>query len=220
MKLTQAQLAKYMDHTMLKPEATPEMIDKTVEEARKYNTASVCINPYWVKRVHEGLEGTDINTCTVIGFPLGATSTESKVFETKQAIEDGADEIDMVINDTKVKDHDTDFIVEEIKLIKAACGGHNLKVILETDLLNQDEIKYACECAIKGGADFVKTSTGFVKGGVGAKVEDVELMYNTVKDAGLQVKASGGIRDKEKALQMIKAGAVRLGTSSGVKIIA
>ncbi len=115
MKLTQAQLAKYMDHTMLKPEATPEMIDKTVEEARKYNTASVCINPYWVKRVHEGLEGTDINTCTVIGFPLGATSTESKVFETKQAIEDGADEIDMVINIGELKAGNDDAVVADIR---------------------------------------------------------------------------------------------------------
>lgn len=120
---------------------------------------------------------------------------------------------------TKVKDGETDYIVEEIKLIKSACGGHNLKVILETDLLTKEEIKYACECAVKGGADFVKTSTGFVKGGVGAKVEDVELMYNTVKDAGMKVKASGGIRDRETAIKMIEAGASRLGTSSGVKIV-
>ena len=126
----------------------------------------------------------------------------------------------MVINVTKVKERDTDFLVEEIKMIKSACGGHNLKVIIETDLLTHDDIIYACECAVKGGADFVKTSTGFVKNGVGAKTEDVELMFNTVKDAGLQVKASGGIRDKEAALAMIKAGAVRLGTSSGVKIVA
>ena len=118
-----------------------------------------------------------------------------------------------------MKDNDIDFIINEIKSIKNACAGHNLKVIIETDLLTKDEIKTACECAIKGGADFVKTSTGFVKGGVGAKVEDVELMYNTVKDYGLRVKASGGIRDRQTAIAMISAGAVRLGTSSGVKII-
>ena len=125
----------------------------------------------------------------------------------------------MVINVTKLKEGASEYIIDEIKGIKAACGGNNLKVIIETDLLTKEEIKYACECAIKGGADFVKTSTGFVKGGAGAKAEDVELMYNTVKDAGLQVKASGGIRDKETAILMIDAGAVRLGTSSGVKIV-
>ena len=156
---------------------------------------------------------------TVIGFPLGANTTETKIFETINAVRDGADEIDMVINVTKVKDRETEFIVDEIRQIKAACQGHNLKVILETDLLTKDEIKYACECAIKGGADFVKTSTGFVKNGVGAKVEDVELMYQTVNIAGLQVKASGGIRDKETAIAMLEAGAERLGTSSGVKIV-
>lgn len=213
-------LNKYIEHTLLKQDATKADLVKLFDEAKENDFLGVCINPCYVKMAKEYLKDTDVKVVTVIGFPLGANTTETKIFETIQAIKDGADEIDMVINDTKVKDHDTDFIVEEIKLIKAACGGHNLKVILETDLLNQDEIKYACECAIKGGADFVKTSTGFVKGGVGAKVEDVELMYNNVKDAGLQVKASGGIRDKEKALQMIKAGAVRLGTSSGVKIIA
>ena len=165
------------------------------------------------------MKDTDVKVVTVIGFPLGANTTETKIFETIQAVKDGADEIDMVINVTKVKDRETGFLVEEIKLIKSACGGKNLKVILETDLLTKDEIKYACECAIQGGADFVKTSTGFVKGGVGAKAEDVELMYNTVHSYGLQVKASGGIRDKESALAMIKAGATRLGTSSGVKIV-
>jgi deoxyribose-phosphate aldolase len=127
--------------------------------------------------------------------------------------------MDMVINVTKLKDRESDYIVDEIKQIKHACQGHNLKVIIETDLLDKDEIKLACELCIKGGADFVKTSTGFVKGGVGAKAEDVKLMYDTVSFAGLQVKASGGIRDKQAALAMIEAGAVRLGTSSGVKIV-
>lgn len=212
-------LNKYIEHTLLKQDATKNDLIKLFEEAKSHNFLGVCINPCYVKMAKEYLKETDVKVVTVIGFPLGANTTETKIFETIQAIKDGADEIDMVINDTKVKDNETDYIVEEIRLIKSACGGHNLKVILETDLLTKDEIKYACECAIKGGADFVKTSTGFVKGGVGAKVEDVELMYNTVKDAGLQVKASGGIRDKEKALEMIKAGAVRLGTSSGVKIV-
>lgn len=212
-------LNKYIEHTLLKQDAAKEDFIKLFNEAKENNFLGVCINPCYVKFAKESLKNTDIKIVTVIGFPLGANTTETKIFETIQAIKDGADEIDMVINVTKVKDRETDYITDEIRLIKSACGGHNLKVIIETDLLTKEEIKYACECAIKGGANFVKTSTGFVKGGVGAKVEDVEIMYNTVKDAGLQVKASGGIRDKETAIAMIKAGAVRLGTSSGVKII-
>ena len=212
-------LNKYVEHTLLKQDARKADLIKLFEEAKEYKFLGVCINPCYVKLAKENLKDTDVKVVTVIGFPLGANTTETKIFETIQAVKDGADEIDMVINVTKVKDRETDFLVEEIKLIKSACGGKNLKVILETDLLTKDEIKYACECAIQGGADFVKTSTGFVKGGVGAKAEDVELMYNTVHSYGLQVKASGGIRDKESALTMIKAGATRLGTSSGVKIV-
>lgn len=212
-------LNKYVEHTLLKQDARKADLIKLFEEAKEYKFLGVCINPCYVKLAKENLKDTDVKVVTVIGFPLGANTTETKIFETIQAVKDGADEIDMVINVTKVKDRETDFLVEEIKLIKSACGGKNLKVILETDLLTKDEIKYACECAIQGGADFVKTSTGFVKGGVGAKAEDVELMYNTVNSYGLQVKASGGIRDKESALAMIKAGATRLGTSSGVKIV-
>lgn len=212
-------LNKYVEHTLLKQDARKADLIKLFEEAKEYKFLGVCINPCYVKLAKENLKDTDVKVVTVIGFPLGANTTETKIFETIQAVKDGADEIDMVINVTKVKDRETDFLVEEIKLIKSACGGKNLKVILETDLLTKDEIKYACECAIQGGADFVKTSTGFVKGGVGAKAEDVELMYNTVHSYGLQVKASGGIRDKEAALAMIKAGATRLGTSSGVKIV-
>lgn len=212
-------LNKYVEHTLLKQDARKADLIKLFEEAEEYKFLGVCINPCYVKLAKENLKDTDVKVVTVIGFPLGANTTETKIFETIQAVKDGADEIDMVINVTKVKDRETDFLVEEIKLIKSACGGKNLKVILETDLLTKDEIKYACECAIQGGADFVKTSTGFVKGGVGAKAEDVELMYNTVHSYGLQVKASGGIRDKESALAMIKAGATRLGTSSGVKIV-
>lgn len=212
-------LNKYVEHTLLKQDARKADLIKLFEEAKEYKFLGVCVNPCYVKLAKENLKDTDVKVVTVIGFPLGANTTETKIFETIQAVKDGADEIDMVINVTKVKDRETGFLVEEIKLIKSACGGKNLKVIIETDLLTKDEIKYACECAIQGGADFVKTSTGFVKGGVGAKAEDVELMYNTVHSYGLQVKASGGIRDKESALAMIKAGATRLGTSSGVKIV-
>lgn len=212
-------LNKYVEHTLLKQDARKADLIKLFEEAKEYKFLGVCINPCYVKLAKENLKDTDVKVVTVIGFPLGANTTETKIFETIQAVKDGADEIDMVINVTKVKDRETGFLVEEIKLIKSACGGKNLKVIIETDLLTKDEIKYACECAIQGGADFVKTSTGFVKGGVGAKAEDVELMYNTVHSYGLQVKASGGIRDKESALAMIKVGATRLGTSSGVKIV-
>lgn len=212
-------LNNYIEHTLLKQDAKKEDLLNLFEEAKSNKFLGVCINPCYVKLAKEYLKDSDVKIVTVIGFPLGANTTETKIFETINAIRDGADEIDMVINVTKVKDKDTDFIVDEIRQIKTACQGHNLKVILETDLLSKDEIKYACECAIDGGADFVKTSTGFVKGGVGAKVEDVKLMYDAVKDAGLKVKASGGIRDKETALNMINAGASRLGTSSGVKIV-
>ena len=212
-------LNKYIEHTLLKQDATENDLIKLFDEAKENDFLGVCVNPCYVKLAKEHLKNTNVKIVTVIGFPLGANTTEVKVFETQKAVSDGADEIDMVINGTKLKDNDKDYIVNEIRAIKQACSGHNLKVIIETDLLNKDEIIRACECSILGGADFVKTSTGFVKGGVGAKEEDVALMYKTVKDAGLQVKASGGIRDKETALKMIEAGAVRLGTSSGVKII-
>lgn len=212
-------LNNYIEHTLLKQDAKKEDLIKLFEEAKENKFLGVCINPCYVKFAKEYLKDTDVKIVTVIGFPLGANTTETKIFETINAVRDGADEIDMVINVTKVKDRETDYIVDEIKLIKSACGGHNLKVILETDLLDKNEIKYACECCIKGGANFVKTSTGFVKNGVGAKVEDVELMYKTVSSHGLKVKASGGIRDRETAIKMIEAGASRLGTSSGVKIV-
>ncbi len=212
-------LNKYIEHTLLKQDAQRADLIKLFEEAVQYKFLGVCINPCYVKLAKEYLKESEVKIVTVIGFPLGANTTETKIFETINAIKDGADEIDMVINVTRVKDRQTELIIDEIKGIKAACQGHNLKVIIETDLLSSDEIKYACECAVKGGANFVKTSTGFVKNGVGAKAEDVELMLNTVKSAGLQVKASGGIRDKESAIKMINAGAVRLGTSSGVKIV-
>ena len=211
-------LNKYIEHTLLKQDATKAEVIKLLEEAKEYNFLGVCVNPVNVKLASESLKGTSIKTVTVIGFPLGQSTTESKVLETIDAVKNGADEIDMVLNSGKLKDGEFDYIVEEISKIKTACQGKALKVILETDLLSKDEIKNASKLCVKGGADFVKTSTGFVKNGVGAKVEDVKLMFETVKEAGLGVKASGGVRDKETALAMIEAGATRIGTSSGVKI--
>ena len=212
------ELNKYIEHTLLKQNATKDEVKKILDEAIEYKFLGVCVNPCNVKFAKEYLKDTDVKVVTVIGFPLGQSTTEVKIRETVDAVKNGADEIDMVINGGKLFDGDDDYIVEEISKIKTACQGRNLKVIIETDLLNQDQIKKACELSIKGGADFVKTSTGFVKNGVGAKAEDVKLMFDMVKNAGLQVKASGGIRDKETALKMLEAGAVRLGTSSGVKI--
>lgn len=211
-------LNKYIEHTLLKQDATKAEVIKLLEEAKDYKFLGVCVNPVNVKLASEFLKGTDVKIVTVIGFPLGQSTVESKVLETIDAVKNGADEIDMVLNSGKLKDGQFDYIVEEISKIKKACQGKALKVILETDLLTKEEIKTASELCIKGGADFVKTSTGFVKNGVGAKVEDVKLMFETVKDAGLGVKASGGVRDKETAIAMIEAGATRIGTSSGVKI--
>ncbi len=212
-------IEKHIEHTLLKQNATKQELEKLFEEAKKYRFKGVCVNPCNVKLAKELLKDTEVNIVTVIGFPLGANVSEVKAFETKLAIQDGADEIDMVINVSALKNRDYDLVKEDIKKVKAACGTHPLKVILETDLLEKDEIKKACELCVEAKADFVKTSTGFVKNGVGAKVEDVELMYKTVSPYGLKVKASGGIRDREKALQMLNAGAERLGTSSGVAIV-
>lgn len=212
------ELNKYIEHTLLKQDATKTEVIKLLDEAKEYKFLGVCVNPINVKFASEYLSGADVKIVTVVGFPLGQSTTESKVLETIDAVKNGADEIDMVLNSGKLKDGDFEFIVEEISKIKTACQGKTLKVILETDLLSKDEIKTASELCVKAGADFVKTSTGFVKNGVGAKVEDVKLMYDTVHVSGLGVKASGGVRDKETALAMIQAGATRIGTSSGVKI--
>lgn len=214
-------LNNYIEHTLLKQDATKAELIKLLDEAREYSFLGVCVNPVNVSFTKQYLKDTNANgvkIVTVIGFPLGQCTTEAKVLETIDAIKNGADEIDMVLNSGKLKDGEFDYIIDEISKIKTACQGRALKVILETDLLNSDEIKTASELCVKGGADFVKTSTGFVKNGVGAKVEDVKLMYETVKLAGLGVKASGGVRDKETALKMIEAGATRIGTSSGVVI--
>ena len=212
------ELNKYIEHTLLKQDATKEEIKKLLDEAKKYKFFGVCVNPVNVKFAKEYLKDTDVKVVTVIGFPLGQTTREVKVLETIDAVKNGADEIDMVLNDGKLKDGHFEYLKDEISAVKLACQGKNLKVILETDLLDKDEIKKACKICIEAGADFVKTSTGFVKNGVGAKEEDVKLMYETVKNSGLGVKASGGVRDKKTAIRMIEAGATRIGTSSGVKI--
>ena len=212
-------LNKHIEHTLLKQDAKLEDFLKLFAEAKENNFLGVCINPQYVKLAKEKLKGTGVKIVTVVGFPLGANRSDVKAFETSKAVEDGADEIDMVINVTSIKNKDYEFVLNDIKTVKQACKDKPLKVILETDLLEKDEIKKACELCIEAKADFVKTSTGFVKGGVGAKVEDVELMYKTVSPYGLKVKASGGIRDKEAAIAMLNAGAERLGTSSGVKIV-
>ena len=212
------ELNGYIEHTLLKQDASKEEIIKLLDEAKEHNFFGVCVNPCNVKLAKQYLKGTNIKVVTVVGFPLGQSTSEIKVLETIDAIKNGADEIDMVINDGKLKDGDFEHIADEISSVKTACQGHTLKVIIETDLLNKEEIITASKLCAKAGADFVKTSTGFVKNGVGAKAEDVKIMYDTVQTYGIGVKASGGIRDKETALKMIEAGATRLGTSSGVKI--
>lgn len=212
-------LENHIEHTLLKQDATKEEFIKLFDEAKQHNFKGVCVNPLYVAFAKEQLAGTDVKIVTVVGFPLGANRSDVKAFETQKAIEDGADEIDMVINVTKIKDNDWNFVKEDIVSVKNACKDKPLKVILETDLLTKEEIKKACEICIEAKADFVKTSTGFVKNGIGATVEAVELMAKTVKPLGLGVKASAGIRDKDKAISMINAGADRLGTSSGVAIV-
>mgnify|MGYP004644015285 FL=1 len=212
-------LNKHIEHTLLKQDARLEDLKKLFEEAKEHHFLGVCINPAYVKLAKENLKDSDVKVVTVVGFPLGANRSDVKAFETAKAVEDGADEIDMVINVSAIKNKDYDFVLDDIKTVKSACQDKPLKVILETDLLEKDEIKKACELCVEARADFVKTSTGFVKNGVGAKAEDVKLMYETVSPFGLKVKASGGIRDKESALKMLEAGAERLGTSSGVKIV-
>ena len=210
-------LAKMIDHTNLKASTVKEEILKLTKEAKDYQFASVCVNPTWVELAAQELKDTDVKVCTVIGFPLGANTKEVKVFETKDAIEKGAEEIDMVINIGKLKDGDYDYVESEIAEIVAASKGKAIvKVIIETCLLTDDEKKQVCRLAVKAGADFVKTSTGFSTGG--ATVEDVALMRQTV-GANVGVKASGGVRTKEDAQAMVNAGANRIGASSGIAIV-
>lgn len=207
---------RMIDHTLLASDATEAQIKKLCGEAKEYHFASVCVNPCWVSFCAKELKGTDSKVCTVIGFPLGATSTKSKEEELKQAILDGADELDMVINIGKLKDHQDDYVENEIHALKELCGKRILKVIIETCLLTDEEKVRVCLLAKKAGADFVKTSTGFSKWG--AKVEDVALMRKTVGPE-MGVKASGGVRTKEEMEAMVKAGATRIGTSHGVELV-
>ncbi len=208
--------SKYIDHTLLKADAKKEDIIKLCDEAKEYDFFSVCINPCWIDVAKNELEGSDVKTCVVIGFPLGAMSKEAKVLEAKDAIEKGVDEVDMVLNIGKLKDNDDEYVVSEIASIKEVCGAKVLKVIIETCLLNEEEKVRACLLAKKAGADFVKTSTGFSTGG--ATVEDVKLMKDTVGD-DMKVKASGGVRSKEDFKNMIEAGADRIGTSRGKDLV-
>jgi deoxyribose-phosphate aldolase len=206
-----------IDHTNLKPDTRKENIMQLINEAKEYHFASVCVNPVWVELAAGELKGTDVKVCTVIGFPLGANTKESKVFETKDAIIKGAEEVDMVINISKLKDGDNDYVQSEIaEIVEAAKGKALVKVIIETCLLSDAEKETACKLARNAGADFVKTSTGFSTGG--ATVEDVALMSKIVGNT-MGVKASGGVRTKEDAEAMIQAGATRLGASSGVAIV-
>ncbi|RAI79495.1 deoxyribose-phosphate aldolase [Macrococcoides caseolyticum subsp. hominis] len=209
-------LAKYIDHTALKPETTKAQIAQLAQEAREYEFMSVCVNPSHVKYAKSLLEGTDVLVCTVIGFPLGANTPAVKAFETKDAIADGAGEVDMVINIGALKDKNYDLVAEDIKAVVDAAGDVTTKVIIETALLTDEEKVKACEIAQAQGADFVKTSTGFSSGG--ATKEDVTLMRKTVgPDMG--VKASGGVRSYEDVMTMIEAGATRIGASAGVQIL-
>lgn len=210
-------LSSLIDHTLLRADATKAEITILTEEAKKYEFASVCVNPTWVSYAAEQLINSKVKVCTVIGFPLGASTSATKAFEAKNAIEGGATEVDVVINIAALKDGDYDYVVQDIKgVVDAATGKALVKVIIEACLLTQEEKKLACQLSVKAGAEFVKTSTGFSTGG--ATAEDVALMRQVVGDK-IGVKASGGIRNLEDMERMIAAGATRIGASSGVKIM-
>jgi len=212
---TPAELAGYIDHTILKADALPENVKKLCSEARKYSFASVCVNSCYTSLVSEELKGSTVETCVVVGFPLGAGTTASKAAETAEAVKLGADEIDMVINIGMLKSGNSDYVEKDIRAVVEAADGRTVKVIIEACYLNKEEKIEACLLSEKAGAHFVKTSTGF--GPSGATVEDVRLMKRTVPS--LKVKAAGGIRDTETAIAMIDAGADRIGASSSLKII-
>ena len=211
------ELNRMIDHTILKPEATEAAVQKIIDEAKEYNFFSVCINPCWVAFASEQLADTDVAVCTVIGFPLGANTPEVKAYEAADAIKNGANEVDMVINIGALKSQQYDYVRQDIQgVVDAAKGKALVKVIIETALLTDEEKVKSCELAKEAGADFVKTSTGFSTGG--AKVADIRLMRETVgPDMG--VKASGGVHNAEEALAMIEAGATRIGASTGVAIV-
>lgn len=206
---------KLFDHTILKADATRADVERVCREAAQYGFMSVCVNSFYTAFVAERLKGSGVKVCTVIGFPLGQMSTRAKAAETGIAVEDGADEIDMVINVGALKDRDYETVLTDIRQVKEACGGALLKVIIETCLLTEEEKVKACELAVEAGADFVKTSTGFSTGG--AVCEDVALMRRIVGES-VGVKASGGIRDTQTAERMVEAGASRLGTSATIAI--
>lgn len=207
---------KLIDHTLLKPDAKEEDIKRLCAEAREYDFMSVCVNPGYVSLASKELKGSDVKVCTVIGFPLGANTVETKCFEASNVVNNGAEEVDMVINISKAKDHDYDYLEDEIRRIKAACKGRLLKVIIESCLLSDDEIVNVCKAAKKAGADFVKTSTGFSK--FGATTHAVSLMRQTV-GSDMGVKASGGVHNYQELLDMVNAGASRIGASAGVAIM-
>ena len=209
----------YIEHTVLKPDATSKDIERLALDAMKYNFFGVCINPNYIALAKDYLKESDVKIVTVVNFPLANNTVEMTQYQTELSLKLGADEIDTVLNISALKNKDYRKVELDIKRTKDVCVEHNLKVILETDLLTKEEIATASKIAADAGANFVKTSTGFVKGGVGARVEDVKLMYETVKPYGLEVKASGGIKNYESAIALINAGATRLGTSSGVDII-
>lgn len=207
---------KFIDHTLLKADSVKSQFDQLLDEAKEFDFASVCVNPSWVSYCAKELKGTDVKVCTVVGFPLGATTAETKAFETQNAIANGADEIDMVINIGLLKQGDYQAVEDDIRAVVEASGDKLVKVIIETCLLNDEEKVKACQLSVAAGADFVKTSTGFST--AGANVSDVKLMRQTVgPDIG--VKAAGGTRSLEDAAAFINAGATRIGTSSGVKIV-
>ena len=208
--------SKYIDHTLLKADATSEQIKKLCKEAVENDFKSVCVNSSYLKLCKKELEGTDILTCCVVGFPLGMMSTEAKIFETRYCIENGADEIDMVINVGRLKEGDDEYVYNEIKALKEVCGDKVLKVIIETCLLTDEEKVRVTKLIMKAKADFVKTSTGFSTGG--ATFEDVKLLADTVKGQ-IKIKAAGGVRTPEDFDRMIELGASRIGTSSGTKLI-
>lgn len=207
---------RMIDHTLLKAESSQDQIKQLCQEAKDHDFFSVSVQPTWISLCKEELAGSGVKIATVIGFPLGANTTETKVFEAKDAIEKGADEIDMVINIGALKSGQDRLVEDEIRAIKEAIGDHILKVIIETCLLTEDEKIRACQLTLKAGGDYVKTSTGFSTGG--AKLEDVKLMKDQVKDQA-KVKASGGIRDFATAQKMVEAGADRLGVSAGIAIV-
>jgi deoxyribose-phosphate aldolase len=208
---------KFIDHTLLKPEATKAQVQKIVDEAIANDFATVMVNPCWIPFVAPQLKGTDVKPACVIGFPLGANTTAVKVFEVKDALANGAEEVDMVINIGALKDGDDAYVTNEIKALKEAAGNHCLKVIIETCLLSEEEKVRACKDVVAAGADYVKTSTGFST--AGATPEDVALMKKAVAGSAVKVKAAGGVRTPEELHAMIDAGAERIGTSHGVELV-